>query len=262
MRRIAEIALFLPVAAALHLAGFGLAGGARTGSEAGAQGAGGENLLTLAAAPPQISALVAAWDSPPEVSAAPAAVQPPPAAIAALPPVMPAPASDPPDRTGVAARPSLPTPDPEPDIRTVETAPQPRPEAPKKPAPPPEAPAKRAAGTGGGAQAGEAGASANPGQQRALASSWAGQIQARVARVHRMPAAALRLGLYGDVTVRITVARDGRLQSARVVKSAGLAVLDQAALQSVRRAGRFPPAPEGLTRPAMSFDVPLAFERD
>ncbi|MHC0052639.1 energy transducer TonB [Actibacterium sp. D379-3] len=263
MKRLAEIALFVPVAAGLHLAAFGLAGGALSSSSGGAQGAGGDNLITLAAAAPQMAALVETWDAPPEAAAqTPAPLSPPqPEAAAMAAPTVPVAPPRPPLST---ATPTLATPDPRPEIAT-EPAPWPEPADPRpapatKPAKPSAAaPAKRAAGSGGGAAAGQAGSAADAGQQRALASGWAAQIQARVARAHRVPATAARQGLTGEVLVRMVVGRDGRLISAGVRRGSGHAVLDRAALQSVRRAGRFPAAPAGFTSDRLGFDVPLVF---
>ncbi|TCO70505.1 energy transducer TonB family protein [Rhodovulum euryhalinum] len=87
MRRLAELSLFLPLAAGLHAAAFGLF----SGSEGGAGGGGseaGEGLVTLAAAPPALSRLAEDWSAPPEVAAVPPELaRPAPAA----PPRLPAP---------------------------------------------------------------------------------------------------------------------------------------------------------------------------
>ena len=122
------------------------------------------------------------------------------------------------------------------------------------------APAQTAAGTGGGAQAGASGGAAakalGKAQQAKLVSVWGGQIRARVERMKSYPAGARGKG---QVVLRITVARDGRITAARVGKSSGNAAFDRAALAAVKRAGRFPAAPKGLAEPSYSFNLPIRF---
>ncbi len=330
MRRLAEIAVFLPVAAGLHAAAFGLAGGP-VGGTGGAAGARGENLVTLAAASPQAAALVKEWQTPPEIPAAPRRATPPRAGAAPrlrvaaepVPPKAPpvlgrttkamappgpppppverpetfaglvapqmardpapvAPAMSPvahpaPARHDPGMRPVAPDPDalapPQPPAVAGTLArsprPAPRPALPEiavhnaaQPAPTAPAPAKRAAGAGGGAAAGRSAMTPEPGRQAALGASWAARIQARIARVHRVPRAVQRRGQGGRAVLRIVVARDGTLISVAVVQSAGTALLDRAAVQSVRRAGRLPAAPAGFADARMRFDVPLVFRLD
>jgi protein TonB len=94
---------------------------------------------------------------------------------------------------------------------------------------------------------------------RALEAEWGGAILARIARAQRYPS-----GDHGNGTARITlsIGRDGRLQSAGVSESSGIAALDRAALDAVRRAGRFPAAPHGLAEPTYVFRVPMTFRRN
>ncbi|MCO8145429.1 TonB family protein [Rhodovulum tesquicola] len=76
MRRLAELSVFLPLAAGLHVAAFGLAAGPQ-GAPGGGGGEGGAALVTLAAAPPALSRLAEEWTAPPEVqTAAPEPVVP------------------------------------------------------------------------------------------------------------------------------------------------------------------------------------------
>ena len=62
-------------------------------------------------------------------------------------------------------------------------------------------------------------------------------------------------------TVVCIVKRDGSIKHAEVVKSSGDAVLDSAALRSVRNAGRFPAVPESIPGDEISFDLPVAFRK-
>lgn len=56
------------------------------------------------------------------------------------------------------------------------------------------------------------------------------------------PAASVRLGEEGTVTVEVRVGLDGRVQEARVLRSSGFARLDAAALEEARRMWRLRPA--------------------
>jgi protein TonB len=61
----------------------------------------------------------------------------------------------------------------------------------------------------------------------------------------------------GTVTLALTIDTSGRLIAARVARSSGHAVLDQAALAAVGRA-RFPAAPGGMVPGRHAFALPVA----
>ena len=121
----------------------------------------------------------------------------------------------------------------------------------------------RAAGTGGGAQAGAGGpdaqASLSAGTEKSLLSKWGATIRARVERRKSYPSAAGRAA--GTVTVALTVGRGGELLAATLGHSSGHPALDQAALAALRKAGPFPPAPKGLDKQSYSFSLAIKFQR-
>lgn len=80
MMRLVEVALFLSLAGALHLVAFSLPGLDPGGSGGGD---GGENSVTLRAAPEQLAALAQSWERAPETSQAPRVTAP----RAAMPPI-------------------------------------------------------------------------------------------------------------------------------------------------------------------------------
>ncbi|NKX45139.1 energy transducer TonB family protein [Roseicyclus persicicus] len=322
MRRVAEIAAFLGLSAAVHagvVAGFGDAMGGAQG-----QGAGGASRVTLQAAPESLSALADRWTTPPDPVAAPAPLAPPeiavdipeirpetavsslfqpsapvaPTAEAAVSRPEPPPAFPRPTLAPVPEAPALPELSaPQPQTARADSAPA-RPAAPRLAAPaPPEAPAadtappppvrtalatdrsprppqrpvaaeppapasapqpaRVAAGTGTGATQGSAAPAAAPalsaGQQQSLMSQWGGQIMARIER------ARPRVRGEGQVLLALRVARDGQLAALSVSRSSGDPALDAAALDAVRRAGRFPAAPAGLTEASYGFSLPIRF---
>ena len=249
----------LAVAAAvgLHLGGFALWGGARTGG-AEAAGAGGADLVTLAARSASVAALVAQWERPPEVAAAPA---PPKIAPPETPPAPSAtPDTRPHIRPPVAALPDVaPMTPPKP---SEPAKPQPEKTAPKPAKPSVAVPKQLAKGQGGAQSSGAKGAAeagTSKAQAKALWAEWGAQIRARIERKKRYPTGAG--GAQGKVTVQLRVARSGSLQSVGVARSSGSAALDRAAVQAVKAAGTFPAAPKSLGEAAYTFNLSISFKR-
>ena len=118
---------------------------------------------------------------------------------------------------------------------------------------------QRAAGSGGGAVAGSGKAKVTSGATKAKAASlqkvWGAKIRNRVERAKRHPGGRRA----GRVTVALSVTRGGKLAGVSVRQSSGNAALDKAAVSAVRRAGRFPKAPDGLTKAAYRFTITMAF---
>ncbi|MEZ5685316.1 MAG: energy transducer TonB [Paracoccaceae bacterium] len=271
---IVEAGLFGTLALLAHAAAFVVVPGP---GAAVASGEEGTALMSLEAAAPSYVAMVERFDNPPLPSLPQLQPFAPPRLD--LPPLPPLPALD------VAALP-LPRFDapPPPEVQTP-PAPQPKPQPkPPKPVPkrqaspaadkpPPAAKpaarasdgvaAQRAAGAGGGAQAGLGGqdraASVSEGRQRDLRAQWGAQIRARIERRKLYPSAAGRV--QGAVKVQLSIAADGALASVRVVGSSGHAALDEAALRAVQRAGRFPAAPKELTEARHGFALTIEFTR-
>ncbi|SFK11048.1 energy transducer TonB family protein [Celeribacter neptunius] len=117
----------------------------------------------------------------------------------------------------------------------------------------------RAAGAGGGQAAGQSAAAASGGslsgaeRQSALA-QWRAQINRSIARKTR----AVRGR--GAVLLEISIAESGKLLAVRVVRGSGNASLDAAAVEAVKRVGRFPAAPKGLSGTRFDFGLPMRFE--
>lgn len=252
-----EIAGFTGLALALHVAVFGWSPGGTAGIDGA--GDGGEARISLLAASADVAEMVARFDAP-EVPAAALATPLPPLEFQVpqveLPALAPLPA---PDLT------------PPPAPKAEAEPPKPKP-APKKEPPPKTKPratathdtaGQRAAGSGGGGVAGNNGTAqetvAGTGKVANLRAKWGATIRARIERAKRYPSAAGRVG--GKVTVRLSVTRGGDLSSVALATSSGNAALDAAALEAVRRAGRFPAAPKGLTDPAYAFSLTIRFSR-
>lgn len=131
--------------------------------------------------------------------------------------------------------------------------------------PPPARPALVAKGPGQGERAAEqaptdaAVTRVRPeGASRAAVHAWGAAIRSRIDARKSPPTGRWAPG---QAVLRITVARDGRVAGARVLRSSGDPRLDRAALRAVARAGRMPQAPDGFAPATADFDLPVIFGR-
>lgn len=151
----------------------------------------------------------------------------------------------------------------------ADQAPPPRPDPAPKPAKKPRAaqakPASAAStasdgGTANRNQAGRSGKdstqSANAAARTALQAKWGAQVQRKV---HRQLIYPRGVSGAGNARVALTIDRAGRLTGLRLTHSSGVDAFDTAALNAVRRAGRFPTAPSELTEASYTFTLSLAF---
>ncbi|WP_417679342.1 TonB family protein [Pseudodonghicola sp.] len=275
MRLLINATVFLAAALTAHLA---VAALHLPQEGAASAGDGGEAVMSAEASSADIAAMVEDWERPPEVAAdldltapkPPQMTAPEPPALAALPrperparpeltPAMPA-APTPPDRIVEAPQP------PEPPVQQQEPEPEPEPKV-AKVEPKPKAPAaaqtssraERAAGTGGGVNAGDAQSSApstlSTSRAQSLQTRWGASIRARIERRKRVP----RGGGDGTVILTVSVAPSGELLGVSIHKSSGRSELDQAALAAVQAAGRFASAPKGLSDGRYTFSLPIRF---
>lgn len=199
----------------------------------------------LAARPETVT--IAAEESelpPPEVA------DEPPEAEEAPPSDIPTPRLKP-ERTDVADA------DPPPEPKVERETPKKTPPTPAKPAaPPPSAPsapssAARSGGAGGGGVSQTAGSAA--------ASAYRAKVAAQLKRKRFYPNAARRDRLTGSATVSFTLNASGKVTAVRVVRSSGKKILDEAAIEMVRRASPYPPIPPGLGS-TITVQAPIAFD--
>jgi TonB family protein len=106
---------------------------------------------------------------------------------------------------------------------------------------PTDGPGGGIAGTGPGA-AGTGTGPGGGGQPRPLdLGDLLARIRHRIEAVKRYPEEARRDSIQGTVSVRFRVHADGRLERVELVRSSGSRVLDEASLETIRRAAPFPP---------------------
>lgn len=85
-------------------------------------------------------------------------------------------------------------------------------------------------------------------------------LQAAIAARQQYPAEARRSGRVGAVTVAFVILADGRITQIRIAKGSGVPSLDNAALDALRRLGRFRPIPSTLGRASLALRVPVRFD--
>jgi protein TonB len=88
---------------------------------------------------------------------------------------------------------------------------------------------------------------------------WQSRVVARIRRFQRYPRGAKSRGEEGVVSLSFVVNTSGAVVSSRLSRSSGSSELDQAALESLRRASPFPPPPPEIGR---SISIPVVFVID
>jgi len=81
---------------------------------------------------------------------------------------------------------------------------------------------------------------------------WRGLLLQKIESAKRYPARARRLGIEGIAEVQFRIAGDGTVEGVTVVKSSGFPVLDQASVETIKRAAPFPPI-RGTIRVPISY---------
>lgn len=116
--------------------------------------------------------------------------------------------------------------------------------APVPPAPVQQAPAQKAA----------------PEAERTLVSSYEKSLSDLIRRHEKYPDRARRQGWEGTAVVGLALSADGKVMDISILESSGRDILDDAALNMVRRASPLPRAPEGLRGKERLVRVPIVFK--
>ncbi len=85
-------------------------------------------------------------------------------------------------------------------------------------------------------------------------------VRGRIESKKKYPISARGAGIKGRSGVRITILKNGQLESVEIVDSSGHEILDNAALQSVRNAAPFPPIPDKVGRDKIAMSIYLVFK--
>lgn len=133
-----------------------------------------------------------------------------------------------------------------------------RPPAPEKSAPSRAASPSRAAAANSTGTSGAGGTTDAGG--RAAVSSYFARIQAHLLRHRVYPPEARASGVTGVAQVIFSLSRDGRVLSVSLARGSGHRVLDQAALDMVRRAAPYPPIPSEIAASRLEMGAPVRFD--
>lgn len=124
------------------------------------------------------------------------------------------------------------------------------------------------AGSGQGGQGGGrgTGSGGGVGQGQGPGSGAGSALQGYLKEVRRLlekhkdyPHMARRRQLQGIVVMVFTISSGGQIESYRVGRASGHDLLDEAAKETIRRVGHFPPFPADLNRQKLTIEIPLAF---
>jgi protein TonB len=89
--------------------------------------------------------------------------------------------------------------------------------------------------------------------------AWKRQVVGLLERHKRYPRTAQARGEEGTVHLAFSLDRQGRVTASRILRSSGSAVLDNEALQMVRRAQPFPRPPADMTGAQINLTVPITY---
>ncbi len=151
-----------------------------------------------------------------------------------------------------------PKPEPKPEKKQppkpVERKPPPRRTVAQPPQPPSEA--RQGQASASRENMGGSAASADPDAMRRYRATLYAAVKNRL----RYPPSAERQGISGTAEVRFTLDRSGQVISASLVRSSGNALLDQAALATVRPGSSLPAAPDSVAQSQFTVSAPLRFD--
>ncbi len=97
------------------------------------------------------------------------------------------------------------------------------------------------------------------GQSARLSRDYRSTLLRLIERHKYYPLRARRAGLEGTATVAFTVSSNGEINGVSLAQSSGMSLLDQAAIQTIRRVDKAPPFPSGIERSKWRFVIPLAY---
>lgn len=92
--------------------------------------------------------------------------------------------------------------------------------------------------------------------------AYARTLQQHMSRFKHYPRIARRRGWQGQPVVRFSLDREGALLRVELETSSGHKILDQAALDTVKKSVPFPKIPEGMESSTLSFKLPVQFVLD
>ena len=89
--------------------------------------------------------------------------------------------------------------------------------------------------------------------------SWKSQLVARLERYKRYPSQAQSRGEQGVAQLAFSIDRSGGVHHARILRSSGSSLLDEATLDLVDRAAPLPPPPPEISGAQIAIVVPIHY---
>jgi protein TonB len=89
--------------------------------------------------------------------------------------------------------------------------------------------------------------------------SWQNSVMLQINRHKRYPSAARVQDMQGVVQVHILIDRGGHLITSEVARSSGFALLDEEALEILKRAAPLPPLPVAMPGETLHLSIPIRF---
>ena len=86
-----------------------------------------------------------------------------------------------------------------------------------------------------------------------------GKIWQRVAKAKYYPRMARKRGFEGKPIVAFTLGKKGDLVDLKIIKASNYDLLNEAALETIRRGIPYPPIPEPLGKNSISFNLPISY---
>jgi len=100
----------------------------------------------------------------------------------------------------------------------------------------------------------------SPSADPSLLLTYGQSISKEIRRYQKYPPVAQRKGWEGTAEVLLQIAPDGKVTNITLGKSSGRSILDEEALNMVRKASPLPPAPQNLRGRELTVTVPIVFK--
>ncbi len=97
----------------------------------------------------------------------------------------------------------------------------------------------------------------NPAQEAML--RYQDMVKQRIEEVRRYPSWAKRQGIEGIVDLSFIVLSNGMSQDVKIIHSSGSKLLDEEAVETIKRANPFPPIPKEISTSSVQMEVSIIF---